>query len=448
MTNKANYNSTNTKATAGRQTETQLRQSYDGQVGEIPEGWEVYALEKLSKQIVSGGTPSRRNSSYYKDGTIPWIKTQELLDTYIHDTHEKITNSGLENSSAKLLPPGTISLAMYGATVGRLGILGIEATTNQACCNIVTNPKYLNNLFLFYSLLNDRDQLINMASGAAQQNLNVGLVKSYKIAVPNVPEQQSIASILSSLDDKIELNRKMNKTLEEMGKALFKRWFVDFEFPNENGKPYKSSGGEMVDSELGMIPKGWEIKKFGQVFKINTKSINPGKNGDQDFWHFSIPSYDQSNSPTLELGNTIKSNKTQINSNSILVSKLNPKKEKRIWTVYVNKWNNTAVSSTEFINIVPKEEDWSFGNFVLRDDNFYNYFASLSTGSTGSRQRVRPTEIKVLNMIYPDERVRQQFGDAANQILLRIDENTHEIMNLTILRDLLLPRLISGKIRV
>src|SRR5699024_8577850 len=104
-----------------------------------------------------------------------------------------------------------------------------------------------------------KNQYKSMSTGTAQPQLPIKDIKKLELIVPPLEEQEKIANILSSLDDKIELNNDMNKTLEEMAQSIFKRWFVDFEFPNEDGEPYKSSGGEMVDSELGMIPKGWEV---------------------------------------------------------------------------------------------------------------------------------------------------------------------------------------------
>ena len=362
----------------------------------------------------------------------------------------KISDSDL---SKYLLDNGDIVIARTGASTGTNAIFDSSKMPKSVFASYLIRlklSKIFDPWFVYYFLQSPyySEHIVSILGGSAQPNANAQQLTNVFVKKFNFSEQQQIASILSSLDDKIELNRRMNNTLEEIGKALFKRWFVDFEFPNENVEPYKSAGGVMVASGLGEIPANWEIKKIEDVCEINTKSINPGRSGDKSFWHFSIPSFDQYSSPTLELGNTIKSNKTQINSNSILISKLNPKKEKRIWTIYVDSWNADAISSTEFINVVPNAGDWAWGNFMFRDDKFYKYFASLSTGSTGSRQRVRPTEIKTLKVAYPDEMTRQRFDDMASHLLLKINENMQEILNLTSIRDSLLPRLISGKIRV
>ncbi|MCS4585906.1 hypothetical protein FZ990_10100 [Clostridium perfringens] len=108
-------------------------------------------------------------------------------------------------------------------------------------------------------------QVSGRISGSVQKCLYLGDINNIKIPLPSLGEQKAIAKILSDLDEKIEINNKINKNLEEMAQAIFKQWFVDFEFPNEEGKPYKSSGGEMVESELGMIPKGWKIKNITEL---------------------------------------------------------------------------------------------------------------------------------------------------------------------------------------
>ena len=162
--------------------------------------------------------------------------------------------------------------------IGRVGIYcgSIEISKNKcwitdnaiACISKdTTNARYL--YYLLKTLgLNQR------AGGSAQPLLNQGLLKNITVKVPSIEEQQKIASILKSLDDKIELNNQMNATLEEMAQSIFKEWFVEFNFPNEEGVPYKDNGGEMVESELGEIPEGWRIEEFYNIAEfINGKAF-------------------------------------------------------------------------------------------------------------------------------------------------------------------------------
>jgi len=243
------------------------------------ESWSEFSIKDICINISSGGTPSRKVPEYYLNGVHKWIKTQELKDCNIYDTDEHITDAALKNSSAKIYPKNTISMAMYGATVGKLGIMKSECATNQACCNMVVDSTKADYRFLFYSLLYRREELIGLASGAAQQNLNVGVISNFRINLPTLSEQKAIAATLSALDDMIELNNQINKNLEEMAQAIFKSWFVDFE-------PFKD--GEFEESELGLIPKGWKVGTFGEVAEI-TSGKRPVSKQDKETPDFYVP---------------------------------------------------------------------------------------------------------------------------------------------------------------
>lgn len=404
-------------------------------------------IKDLCIKIGSGGTPSRKNKSYYECGSVKWLKTKELNDTIIYDTEEKITEEALSKSSAKIFPKNTVVMAMYGATVGKLGILGDDISTNQACCNMVLNEKVCNYKFLYYSLIYNRENLINLANGAAQQNLNVGIIGNYEIDRPDLEEQEKIANILSSLDDKIELNNEMNKTLEEMAQALFKRWFVDFEFPNENGEPYKSSGGEMVESELGMIPKGWEVKEikdFGDVITGKTPSTKNKSNYGDKYPFITIP--DMHNIMFInkverylsELGHSTQPKKL-VPKNSIIVS--------CIATVGLVSINSVDSHTNQQINsIVPNNKmilPYLFFNLKSKKE----FLNNLGSGGTTTKN-VNKTQFESIRIIRPLNEVTNKFYYSIYSSLKMIEKNIEENYNLIEIRDTLLPKLMSGEIRV
>ena len=219
------------------------------------EEWKEYRLGDICSRVCSGGTPSSRHDEYY-GGNIPWLNTKEVDFKPIYNTEKKITQEGLENSSAKWIEENTIVVAMYGATAGKTAIAKIPLTTNQACCNLTINPTVADYRFVYYSLANKFNELASLANGGAQQNLNAQIIKDFVISLPGIYTQKFIANILSSLDEKIENNRKINSNLEEQAKALFKSWFIDFE-------PFKD--GKFVDSELGKIPEGWEVGRYDDI---------------------------------------------------------------------------------------------------------------------------------------------------------------------------------------
>ena len=225
--------------------------------------WKEVILGDVCTRVCSGGTPKSTNLSYY-GGEIPWLNTKEIDFNRIYSTEKTITDSGLNNSSAKWIVPNTVTVAMYGATAGKSCIVKVPMTTNQACCNLTINDEVADYEFVYYTLKNDYTTLASLANGGAQQNLNAQIIKDYVLQMPSLADQRRIASILSSLDRKIELNNKINADLEEMAQAVFKNWFVDFE-------PFKD--GKFVDSELGMIPEGWKVGTLGDITKNKSAKV-------------------------------------------------------------------------------------------------------------------------------------------------------------------------------
>jgi len=287
--------------------------------------------------------------------------------------------------------------------------------------------------------------LSNMNTGSVSPSLRQDVIRNLKINIPSIKEQQKIVDILYSLDQKIQLNTQMNTTLEAIGQALFKHWFVDFEFPDENGNPYKSSGGEMVDSELGEIPKGWKVGYIKNMLIQSKETINPN-NIDEFFYHYSIPSYDNNEVPLFEDSTTIKSNKYILQSNCILFSKLNPSTP-RIWLI--NKINKKSICSTEFLVLVPKIEYYlSYCYYLISYKIFINNMAVSASGTSSSHQRIKPSDLLNYKTIIPSNEMSLKFNRLLRSLHRLIDTNKDNNITLTNIRDHLLPKLMSGEIRV
>lgn len=192
------------------------------EVGDIPVDWEVKNISDLSTTM-SGGTPSRSKKHYYENGKINWLKTGELGRKYIYETEEKITEEAVKNSSAKIVPIGSVIIAMYGATIGKLSINREELTTNQACCSIICNEIVINNEYLYYYLTFNKDKLINLGAGGAQPNISQQIIKDFKVVLPLIKEQEKIANILLSIDNEIEECRNEKYKLEEIKNGLIQQ---------------------------------------------------------------------------------------------------------------------------------------------------------------------------------------------------------------------------------
>ena len=420
-----------------------------------PSDWQIRSVEDVCKRVTSGGTPSRTCPDFYVDGSWPWVKTQELQDTWIDHTEEKITDEAVANSSAKVLPPNTILLAMYGATVGQLGILRSPMTCNQACCAMIVDSDKADFRYLYHHLRYSRTQLKSLATGAAQQNLSGALIKSLLYPFPPLAEQKAIAAVLGALDDKIELNRRMNATLEAMARALFQSWFVDFDPVRAKLDGRKPIGldettaalfpDKFQDSTLGHIPKGWTVGKVSDLATLNRGAVNPGDFPAETFDHFSLPSFDNGRTPKLELGSGIMSNKFTVTQNSVLLSKLNPHIP-RIWLPDLHA-SRRSVCSTEFMVACSKpgvSREYLFSLFT--SSAFASVYGTLVTGTTGSHQRIRPESVLDMTTVVSPPALIRAFTDIAKPMFDRINRNTEQSRTLATLRDTLLPKLLSGEL--
>lgn len=195
------------------------------EIGALPESWGLVTIDKHFS-VVSGGTPSRGNASYWLDGTIPWVKTTEVKYAVITDTEERITQAGLDESAAKLLPPGTLLMAMYGqgVTRGKVGILGIEASCNQACAAMTPKDDDVLPRYLYHYLTSRYEVIRSLAHGGQQQNLNLDIVRKIDLPVPSTTdEQQEIVDVLDALDRKIDLHRRKREVLDQLFKSLLQK---------------------------------------------------------------------------------------------------------------------------------------------------------------------------------------------------------------------------------
>src|SRR3989344_3404038 len=259
------------------------------EIGMIPEDWEVvkfrdyvelrHGYQFRQYDFTKGGIKVFKITQIKGDGSI------DLSDCSFID------GSRVDEFRGIILKKGDILMALTGATIGKIARFKEEKEIylqNYRVGNFIPlNENNLSKDFLYFFLCSNLflNQMFARITQSAQQNIGKEEINNMVLILPNFSEQKGISSILSNIENKIYLNQQMNKTLEGIGQAIFKRWFVDFEFPNEEGKPYKSSGGEMVESELGGIPKGWRVGKLGECgeFKNGINYLRD-EQGDTDFF--------------------------------------------------------------------------------------------------------------------------------------------------------------------
>ena len=290
----------------------------------------------------------------------------------------------------------------------------------------------------FYYLLSQQeffDYIMSGAKGCKMPRGDKRQIMQWKVELPPLDEQRHIASVLSSLDSKIELNHRINGNLEQQAQALFKAWFVDFE-------PFKD--GKFVDSELGRIPEGWNIVEANHFMTISKDSINPTKNPMCLYTHYSIPAFDEALTPEIQFGHKIKSNKFLVRSGMTLFSKLNPR-IKRIW--FINEASDNSICSTEFIPYESLGQNCYFLYCYLNSSMFYSQAMSLVNGATGSHQRFSPNETLKFLFAYKKEIV-EEFNVLVAPTLKEMSELSLETRKISKLRDTLLPRLMSGELNI
>jgi len=232
---------------------------------QLPRDWKKVKLGEVC-HTTSGGTPSRRELKYYT-GNIPWVKSGELDRGIITDTEEKISEEAIKNSSAKVFPKGTLLIALYGATIGKLAFLGVDAATNQAICGIYKNEN-IDSHFLYNYLFYKKQKLVNQGIGGAQPNISQTILKNLDIPLPPKPTQQAIVSkieeLFSELDKGIENLHTAQQQLKTYRQAVLK-WAFEGKLTNGNVKD-------------GELPKGWKRIELGTVCSL----ITDGKHGDCD----------------------------------------------------------------------------------------------------------------------------------------------------------------------
>ena len=395
---------------------------------------------KLSEigQIVAGGTSKTKIEEYW-NGDVPWITPKDLSShagMYISRGERNISQVGLDNSSAKLLPKGTV-LFTSRAPIGYVAIARNEVTTNQGFKSIIVNDEH-DNIFTYYLLKNNIDIIENHANGSTFKEISGSVMKSLEFGIPSLREQKAIAHILSTLDDKIEVNNQINKTLENMAQAIFKQWFVDFEFPNENGEPYKSSGGEMVESELGTIPKGWEVVQFRDIFRF-VKGKKPKTIAECEF-------KDSEKYLTIDVLNRnsvlfcSKEKVIEANSEDVLMVMDGASSG----AVYFGQ-KGVVASTLAKLELISQKVSNQFLFYAIK--YFENDIKTHTTGSAiphTDKEYTYRLMIALPNDISLQTKIDDLLCDISDTFIAREQENA--VLKAT--RDTLLPKLMSGEIRV
>lgn len=387
----------------------------DEQPYQIPENWCWTFLSNVA-DWGSGGTPSRKNPDYY-GGYIPWIKTGELEDGYIFDSEEKITEDAVAHSSAKLFPIDSVLIAMYGATIGKTAILGIPATTNQACacarCRDVLNNKYL-----FYYLRSQKDTFIAKGKGGAQPNISQDIIRNHMIPLPPLAEQkrivEQIESLFSKLDEAKEKAQEVIDGYEARNAAVYNDAFsgrLTAQWRKDNYKENK-----------------WETKRFDEVADIKSNLVEPSNY--LEFPHIAPDNIEKRTGILLDYHTIaedgVKSGKHRFYAGQILYSKIRPYLSKVVMVDF------DGLCSADMYPIETKENT-KYLLYYMLSDMFLEQASSAGSRSvlpkinqkelSAIKVRITSDEeqkevVRILDYLLP---MMQQVRDKAVQVVDNID---------------------------
>ena len=399
--------------------------------------WAEASLESLCVTITSGGTPSRSRSEYWENGTIPWLKTGELNDSIVYDAEEKITKDGLENSSAKIFPVNTVLMAMYGdgKTITTLSILGNECATNQACAAMIADPEVCDYRFLFYALKLYRRKLLSLVVAGAQRNLSLGIIKRFSITVPDLPTQQRIASILSAYDDLIENNRRRIALLEQAARLLYREWFVCLRFPGHET-------AKIVDG----LPEGWCYTTVKELSCHVSRGITP--------------TYDEEATGIVINQKCIRENRVSLQLSrkqskkppaeklvqkfDVLVNSTGAGTLGRVAQCFLDLPNLTVDSHVTILRPQPEVDSIWFGQTITNRESLIQ---TLGRGATNQTE-LSKDDLGRVEVVCPPKEMRNGYGRIVDPLLMQSQLLSENNSQLASARDLLLPRLMDGRIPV
>lgn len=417
----------------------------------LKEGWRRVKLGNFCS-VKGGKRLPKGESLQIIPNKHPYIRIKDLVETKnlkLTSNFEFVPDKIQEKIGRYIVSENDIIISI----VGTIGLINkIDKTLHNG--NLTENCVKLINLlnissdFLYYYLKSEYGQfeIKKGIVGAVQQKLPIKNIQNIEISLPPLETQEKIASILSALDDKIEINNEMNKTLEEMAQTLFKRWFIDFDFPNENGEPYRSSGGKMVDSELGEIPEGWEVTKIENVVNIK-RGASPRPI--QDF-------VSDNGIPWIKISDATSSISKFLNKTNEFIIEKGKEKSRFIERGTLILSNSAIPGIPMIVNLDACVHDgWLIFNEYKNITREFLYYVlkyhkeNILALSNGSVFRNLKTDIlKNYKIILPNLDLIILFNKNLEIIDKYIRNNVEEIQSLTEIRDTLLPKLMSGEIEV
>jgi len=405
-------------------------------MSKIPKGWSLETVGKLA-DVARGSSPRPiADQKYFVGGTIPWIKIADATKSgkYLYETKEKVNDFGA--SFSRLLPAGSLIIAASG-TLGYPQMLGVPGCVHDGWL-YVTNLRGIDKDYLYYFLHWKKQHFYNSAYGAAIQNINTEILRNTGIALPSLPLQRLIGSVLSGYDDLIDNNTRRIKTLEEMARMIYREWFVNFRFPG-HGTVNKANSGRQT------VPHGWSVRKLSDIAGVNERSIKPG-NAMEEVCYIDIASVSTAridNKVRMRLSDAPGRARRIVRHGDIIWSTVRP--NRKSYALILRPEDNLIVS-TGFAVLTAREVPYTFLYFATTTEDFSKHLANHARGA--AYPAVASGDFENSEILCPPKALLDQFHSITVG-MMDLQECLHlKNSNLITTRNLLLPRLISGEISV
>tara|TARA_R110002111_G_scaffold18931_1_gene46159 strand:- start:9366 stop:10673 length:1308 start_codon:yes stop_codon:yes gene_type:complete len=409
-----------TKTGGGAETKGHIPGLYSLAVGmppnSGPDGWTWTKLSEVAR-LETGHTPSRKHPEYW-DGDIPWIGIRDATANHgqtLVDTNQHTNNLGIENSSARMLPKNTVCLSRT-ASVGYVVVMGRPMATSQDFVNWVCSEK-IDHQFLKYILLSENRSFASFASGTTHQTIYFPEVKGFHVCLPPIGTQQKIAAILSAYDDLIENNTRRIAILEEMAQSIYREWFVNFRFPSHEKV-------KLVDSPIGSVPDGW-LKHLGDVVTLKRGYDLPKKKRRKG----RIPIVSSS-------GITDFHDEAMVKGPGVVTGRYGTLGQ--VFYISGEFWPlNTSLYVKDFQ-----------GNKPLLILHLLRQLDLARQNVAGAVPGLNRNALHMMDVAFPPIELQERISPFFSDIEKRLDNLKRKNRNLRVTRDLLLPKLISGKFNV
>lgn len=417
--------------------------------------WLTYRLDEVGR-IVTGKTP-KSGVAEFEGEEVPFISPPDFSgNKWVTESARAISVAGAQSVKSSIIPPQSVLVTCIGSDMGKAAIAASTCVTNQQINAVVADGSRFSPEFLYYNLSLRKSEIRGLAGGSAQPILNKSAFGRISFEAPSLKEQLRIVDVLSPLDDRITLLRETNATLEAIAQALFKSWFVDFDpvHAKQQGRAPEDMDeatatlfpDSFEESELGLVPKGWQVGSLADLAALNSESWTAKKHPD------TVAYIDLANAKDNEIAEVTiyafdeapSRARRVLRGGDTIVGTVRPGNRS---FAFIHQAASNLTASTGFAVLRPREiENTEFVYLTATQDSSIEHLAHVADG--GAYPAVRPEVVAGIECVLPSSTIMQAFHDVTAPLLAGVAENQHQAQTLATLRDTLLPRLISGQLRL